>query len=101
MNGTAREDIAMNDTDTPRPGTHPLHVGYLVAGLVFLGLAGTGALVEADLVRLPELRWLFPAMLVAAGLAGLVAAALKARRHRHDRPEPYERYEEDTYEGDQ
>lgn len=57
--------------------THPVNVSYLVIGLLFLGLAGSWALREAGVVDLAEVRWLMPLTLVVAGLAGLVAAALK------------------------
>lgn len=64
----------MNDN-----GRHRLDVGYLVVGLVFLGMAATGWLLQLDLVRLPELRWLLPATLVAAGVVGLAAIAVRNR----------------------
>ncbi len=57
--------------------THPLNVSYLVVGLIFLGIAGSWALREAGVVDLSEVRWLFPATLVAAGLVGVVALAAK------------------------
>lgn len=57
--------------------THPLNVSYLVVGLVFLGIAGSWALRQAGVIDLSEVRWLFPATLVAAGLVGVVALAAK------------------------
>jgi hypothetical protein len=57
--------------------THPLNVSYLVVGLVFLGIAGSWALRQAGFIDLSEVRWLFPATLVAAGLVGVVALAAK------------------------
>ena len=57
--------------------THPLNVSYLVVGLVFLGIAGSWALREGGVIALSEVRWLFPATLVAAGLIGVVAMVAK------------------------
>ncbi len=62
--------------------TRPLNVSYLVVGLVFLGIAGSWALREAGVVDLSEFRWLFPAMLVAAGLVGVVAMTAKSLSRR-------------------
>ncbi len=53
--------------------THPLNVGYLVIGLVFLGLAGSWWLHQIGAVGLDEIRWLLPLVLVVAGAVGLVA----------------------------
>lgn len=78
----------------PHPGswTHPLHVGYLVVGLVFLGIAGSWALREAGVVDLVEDRWILPLTLVVAGLVGLVAAAMKALSRPETQPDssPYD-----------
>jgi len=57
--------------------THPVRVGHLVVGLVFLGLAGSWALLETDLVGLETLAWLAPTTLVVAGVVGLVALFLR------------------------
>lgn len=53
--------------------THPLNVSYLVVGLVFLGLAGSWALQEYTDWHLGGAHWVFPAVLIAAGVIGLVA----------------------------
>jgi len=66
--------------------THPLNVSYLVVGLIFLGLAGSWALHAADVVDLPDARWLFPLILVAAGVIGLVAFAARGIRGPGDHP---------------
>jgi hypothetical protein len=57
--------------------THPLNVSYLVIGLVFLGIAGSWALHEADVIGTAEVEWLLPLTLVAAGAIGLVAFATR------------------------
>jgi hypothetical protein len=66
--------------------THPLNVSYLVVGLVFLGVAGSWALQAADLVDVRDVSWLLPAVLVAAGVLGLVAMAARgvSRRRGED-----------------
>ena len=57
--------------------THPLNVGYLVVGLVCLGMAGLWALHAADVVDTAQVGWLLPLTLVVAGAIGLVALALR------------------------
>ncbi len=60
--------------------THPLNVGYLVVGLVFLGLSASWALHEAGIVSADGVQWVLPGTLVVAGAAGLLASALRATR---------------------
>ena len=76
------------------PITHPLNVSYLVVGLVFLGISGSWALRAADVVDTGDVSWLLPAVLVAAGVIGLVAFAARgvSRTRQHDDPgaEPYD-----------
>jgi hypothetical protein len=70
-----------------RKNTHPLDVGYLVMGLIFLGIAGLWALRETHVVDITEMSWLLPLSLIAAGVIGLAAAAAKGaarRRAEHD-----------------
>jgi hypothetical protein len=85
------------------PKTHPLNVGYLVVGLVFLGIAGSWALHASGAVDTPDARWLVPAVLLFAGTVGLVAFAAKGiSRGRQERrtvdpdvdPEPWATYDE-------
>lgn len=80
---------------TPR-NTHPLNVSYLVVGLVFLGIAGSWALRQVGLIDLSQIRWLFPATLVAAGLVGVVAMVAKSlsRREASDTDDTYDPYDE-------
>lgn len=74
-------------TDTPEAigflasGRHPVSVGHLVMGIAFLGLVAVWGLVQGDVVQGDEVRWLMPVPWVLAGVAGLVATTLTARRH--------------------
>ena len=64
--------------------THPLNVGYLVVGLVFLGIAGSWLLRETGVIDLDEVQWLLPLTLVVAGVIGLVAFAAKGVTERRN-----------------
>lgn len=81
------------------PRTHPLNAGYLVVGLVFLGLAGSWALRQANVIDLAEVRWLLPLTLVAAGLVGIVAMTVKGLSRRSTDGD-HDTYEHDGYEGE-
>jgi hypothetical protein len=60
-------------------GVHPVNVGHLVMGVAFAGLTIIWALYMSDAVGSHDLRWLLPIPWVAAGVAGLVAAAPRMR----------------------
>ncbi|MCA1983473.1 hypothetical protein [Nocardioides nematodiphilus] len=65
-----------------RGGTHPVNVGHLVMGLVFLAAVGVWALIQSDTVTGDDTRWLLPLPWVIGGSVGLVAAAISSvRRH--------------------
>lgn len=77
--------------------THPLSVTHLVVGLVFLGIAGSWALRQANLIEADDVTWLFPVALVIAGGVGLVAAMAKGvRGSRKPTPELRSEYVEQT-----
>ncbi len=61
---------------------HGSDVVSLVAGLIFLGIAGRWALGGTDLLP-GNGSWLIPVILIAAGVAGL----LSARRRQRDTDE--------------
>ena len=52
---------------------HPLDVFSLVLGLALLAVAGAFLLTDLSDAEL-DLRWLGPAVLIAAGVAGLAAS---------------------------
>ncbi|MFT4009886.1 MAG: hypothetical protein QM655_07555 [Nocardioidaceae bacterium] len=51
--------------------------GYLVTGLVFLGIATVWWLRDQDVIGTDGLTWLLPAVLFGSGLAGLIASLAK------------------------
>lgn len=72
---------------------HPVNVTHLVMGLVFLGVAGSWALRQLDVISAEDGRWVLPVILVLAGGAGLVAAVAKGLSR--SKPQPAEdRYDE-------
>lgn len=77
-------DETRDDTTPTSTGRHPVNVGHLVMGLVFLGLLAVWALIKADLVTGDDVRWLLPIPWVTAGVIGLATFALK--RQRRDTP---------------
>lgn len=62
-----------------RAGAHPVSVLHLVFGVAFLGMVVNWALIESGAVDGSGLRWLLPIPWVAAGVAGLIAAAPRLR----------------------
>lgn len=69
-------------TDTePRLGQpRTISVPHLVFGLVFLGIAAVWSIGEASSADLPRIAVGFPAVLILAGVVGLVAAVVNNRR---------------------
>jgi len=68
----------------PPPADRTLKVPHLVFGLLFLGFAGLWALGESGAISGEGVTILGPAVLVLAGVVGLVAS-LAAGRNRHRR----------------
>ncbi|HEX2175746.1 MAG TPA: hypothetical protein VHG70_07525 [Nocardioidaceae bacterium] len=61
---------------------HPLEIGPLVFGLVFLGIVAAWALFELDVVSGASAAWILPVVLIVAGALGVVLAATKPQRTR-------------------
>lgn len=61
---------------------HDTDVTSLVFGLIFLGVAGTWALVQTELLSLHDLSLVGPAVLIGAGIIGLAATIAKSARPR-------------------
>lgn len=61
---------------------HDVDVTSLVFGLIFLGVAGAWALVQNELISLPDLSVAGPAVLIVAGVVGLVATVAGTARSR-------------------
>jgi hypothetical protein len=60
-------------------GRHSVNVFHLVFGVAFLGMVVNWALIQSGAVETDNLRWLLPIPWVAAGAAGLIAAAPRLR----------------------
>ena len=61
---------------------HDTDVTSLVFGLIFIGVAAAWALVQSDLLSLPDLSVAGPAVLIVAGVVGLVATLSTSARKR-------------------
>lgn len=68
------------------PNDTRVKVGHLVTGLVFLGIAASWALHQAGAIGDVTVGWLFPVILVGAGVIGLLA--MLAGGVRRKRPAP-------------
>lgn len=61
---------------------HPVQTGYLVLGLLALGIAVTWLLTELGVVEVADGGVAFSLVLVASGVAGLAASVARAVRGR-------------------
>ena len=59
---------------------HETDVTSLVFGLVFLGVAALWALVQSDLLSLPDASVVGPVVLVVAGLIGIAVTLRRGKR---------------------
>ena len=59
-------------------GRHPMSTGYLVTGIVFLGIAASWALEASGVVDDEASRWVLPLVLIVAGVAGLAASVARS-----------------------
>lgn len=78
----ATETDESRDLDDPQrvSGRHPLSISYLVAGLIFLGIAASWGLRGAGVVDAGSSSWLFPLTLVVVGAIGLAASVVSSAR---------------------
>jgi len=70
-----------NPENEPTP-PRPLGIAHLVFGLIFGGIAAVWLIGEANDTDYPDLAAGLPVVLIAAGIIGLVAAVISARRTR-------------------
>jgi hypothetical protein len=71
-----------------------MNIGYLVTGLVFIGLAASWGLHANGVIKDDGFQWFLPAMLLGAGLIGLFASLGKGLVGRKKQPQPT--YSDDT-----
>ena len=64
---------------TENTPTRPLGVAHLIFGLVFTGIAAIWLIGEANGTDIPDLAVAFPAVLIGAGIVGLVAITVNHR----------------------
>jgi heme A synthase len=76
--------------------TRTLSIPHLVFGLVFLGVAAVWAIGEATDADLGHTAVGFPAVLILAGVIGLVAAVAGSRPRRPDPAAPVESSESEV-----
>jgi hypothetical protein len=58
----------------------PLSITHLVLGLVFLGISVLWAVGAGTDAKVPDLAAIAPAVLIAAGVIGLIGVVVNARR---------------------
>jgi len=83
MSETTTGETASGTTTTPRTAgyqRHPLEIGPLVFGLVFLGVVAAWGLFELGVVTAADTAWILPIVLIGAGALGVVLALTKPRR---------------------
>lgn len=69
-------------TQEPPGGRHPVNIGHLVMGLVFLTFVAAWALIQTDVVTGDDVHWLLPLPWVVGGAVGIAAAVLGGVRRR-------------------
>jgi len=72
-----------------QPADRSVKITHLVFGLLFLGVAVVWALVVGDVINENDLAVIAPAILIAAGVIGLVTS-LASARNRRNRDAPVE-----------
>lgn len=66
----------------PTGGRHPVNIGHLVMGLVFLTFVGAWGLVQTDVVTGDDMHWLLPIPWVVGGAVGVAVAVVAGVRRR-------------------
>lgn len=79
----------MSDTLNAKPA-RPLSIPHLVFGLIFVGIAAVWAIGAATDADLGHTAVGLPAVLILAGVVGLVAAVAGSRQRRPVATEPIE-----------
>ena len=72
----------MNDNTPDTARRRPLSIPHLVFGLVFVGIAAVRFAGESTDSDMPGSAIGFPIVLIGAGIVGLVATVINARRRR-------------------
>ncbi|MCW2818573.1 MAG: hypothetical protein JWR42_1360 [Marmoricola sp.] len=87
MHDAPFDDTRPAERTDEHPGTPPpdtsVKVAHLVVALVLLGTAATWVLVATHVITPERLTVLAPALLIAAGVIGLVASLASSRNRRH------------------
>lgn len=60
--------------------THPLNVTHLTIGLILLGISAIWGADAAGWTNFGDSAYLFPVLLIGAGVIGLIAFALRGSR---------------------
>ena len=74
-------DWEQDPAEERRSGLHPLQTGYLVVGLLALGVALLWLLTEQGVVEVADGGIAFSVVLIIAGAVGLVASLGRALRN--------------------
>lgn len=68
--------------EEPPTGRHPVSIGHLVMGLVFLTFVGAWGLIQTEVVTRDDAHWLLPLPWVVGGAVGLLVAVVGGVRRR-------------------
>jgi hypothetical protein len=66
-------------SDAPKP-QRPVKIAHLVMGLFFLGFVAMAASLDAGAIAWSGVRYLWPLLLVAVGIVGVLATLVSNRR---------------------
>ena len=77
---TTRSAAGEPDRSVVASWRHPVNIGHLVMGTAFAGMVLVWAIVAGGAIADDNIGWLMGVPWVGAGVAGLVAMAVSARR---------------------